>query len=232
MWFPICLHCCGSLLRFQANLPSCDQPLCDSRVCGRTSLKRNVLRTNRAQKKVKKKPQQRNAHSWAGGFRERHSCGISCRVCAVRDEEALQYTRPGVQGCSLSTSYFNVVLYMNGGMRHTSRVSVGICVCSLHCNLFLDSQGLRFFFLCTVGVGITACEHVSPWLCVFAALCPLMSYWHIGRRILLKNKTTGWVSQFNTSRHTHAHTTSSLFKRQTRAVLLSHSVKMASFLFN
>lgn len=71
-------------------------------------------------------------------------------------------------------------------------------------------------------------------LCVWVFVCslPLMRCWHVvGRSLLSKKNVSGcdWVPQFNTvsiqpacaDKPIHAHTVQSLFKRQTRALLLS-----------
>lgn len=100
-----------------------------------------------------------------------------------------------------------------------------MCGC-FYCRLFLNFQGLWFTFVC-----------VCTSLCVCVCLCvcrslPLMSCWHTGGRSLLK-KTSVWIwlgvtlqpRKHSTSLHRRSRALTlalqSLFKRQTRAVLLS-----------
>lgn len=75
------------------------------------------------------------------------------------------------------------------------------------------------------------CVRVITVVCLLLpALDELLAYWW---KKLIKKQVSGsdWVSQFNTvsiqpacadePKHTHRHALQSLFKRQTRAVLLS-----------
>lgn len=235
MWFPICLHCCGSLLRFQAYLPSCDQPLCDSRLCGRASLKRNVLRTNRAQKKVKKKPQQRNARTW----REKDTSAELAVLCLVKDKEL--YLTPHIH--SFHSALAILIHFFKWMM---GCVTVWECV-EVHVRrrMFLGFVLQVVSGFSRSGLNVSACMFVSVrhygCVCICCSL-PLMSCWHTDGKSLLK-KTSVWIwldvtvqncnhstskrrqthtcTHIHTRMHIHAHNLQSVFKWQTRAVLLS-----------